>query len=53
MLFANVCARFIRSRYGEFWEWHFLGFWLFFCVLCAWGMLVLLVSFLHTRLGLL
>ena len=26
MLFANVCAGFIRSCYGEFWEWHFLGF---------------------------
>ena len=26
MLFANVCAGFIRSRYGEFWVWHFLGF---------------------------
>ena len=22
MLFANVCAGFIRSCYGEFWEWH-------------------------------
>ena len=26
MLFANVCAGFIRSCYGEFWEWHVLGF---------------------------
>ena len=26
MLFANVCARFIRSCYGEFWVWDFLGF---------------------------
>ena len=26
MLFANVCAGFIRSHYGEFREWHFLGF---------------------------
>ena len=26
MLFANVCAGFIRSCYGEFWVWHFLGF---------------------------
>ena len=26
MLFANVCAGFIRSRYGEFWKWHFLVF---------------------------
>ena len=25
MLFANVCAGFIRFRYGEFREWHFLG----------------------------
>ena len=30
----------------------FFGFlWLLFCVLCAWGALVLLVSLLHTRLG--
>ena len=26
-------------------------FWLLFCVLCAWGVPVLLVSLLHTRLG--
>ena len=26
MLFANVCGGFIRSCYGEFWEWYFLGF---------------------------
>ena len=26
MLFANVRAGFIRSCYGEFWVWHFLGF---------------------------
>ena len=26
MLFANVCAGFIHSCYGEFWVWHFLGF---------------------------
>ena len=37
MLFANVCAGFIRSCYGEFWEWHFFVFWLLFCVLCALG----------------
>ena len=54
MLFANVCAGFIRSCDGEFWEWHFLRFfWLLFCVLCAWRALALLVSLLHTRLGLL
>ena len=52
MLFANVCAGFIRSwytgnsGYGIFWV-----FWLLFCVLCAWGVLALLVSLLHTRLG--
>ena len=26
MLFANVCARFILSCYGELWVWHFLVF---------------------------
>ena len=26
MLSANVCAGFIRSCYGEFWEWHFWCF---------------------------
>ena len=26
MLFANMCARFISSCYGELWNWHFLGF---------------------------
>ena len=26
MLFANVCARFISSQYGEFGYWSFLGF---------------------------
>ena len=29
----------------------FWVFWLLFCVLCAWGVLALLVSLLHTRLG--
>ena len=29
----------------------FFAFWLLFCVLCAWGVLVLLASFLRTRLG--
>ena len=51
MLFANVCAGFLRSCYGEFWVWHFWVFWLLFCVLCAWGVLALLASLLHTRLG--
>ena len=26
MLFANVCAGFISSCYGEHWEWRCLGF---------------------------
>ena len=26
MLFASVCAGFIRSCNGEFWDWRFLGF---------------------------
>ena len=26
MLFANVCAGFISSCYGELWDWHSLGF---------------------------
>ena len=26
MLFANVCAGFISSCYGERWDWRFLGF---------------------------
>ena len=25
-MFANVCEGFIRSSYGEFWDWRFLGF---------------------------
>ena len=37
-----------NSGNGIFWV-----FWLLFCVLCAWGALALLVSLLHTRLGLL
>ena len=53
MLFANVCAGFIRSCYGEFWDGMFWVFWLLFCVLCAWEVLVLLVLLLRTRLGLL
>ena len=54
MLFANVCAGFIRSCYGEcllmafFWV-----FWFLLGVLCIWGVLALLVSLLCTRLGLL
>ena len=50
MLFANVCAGFVRSCYGECCLWRFLellGF-----LLCIWGVLVLLVSLLFTRLGL-
>ena len=35
MLFANVCAGFIRSCYGEFGEWHVLGFFAFLlCPVC-------------------
>ena len=26
MLFANVCAGFISSSYGQLWVWRFLGF---------------------------
>ena len=37
MLFANVCAGFIRSRYGEFWVWHFLGFLASLVCLVCWG----------------
>ena len=37
MLFANVCAGFIRSRYGEFWVWHFLGFLASLLCLVCWG----------------
>ena len=43
MLFANVCAPVPvmgNSGNGIFW-----AFWLLFCVLCAWGVLVLLASF--------
>ena len=36
-----------NSGNGIFW-----AFWLLLCVLCAWGVLVLLVLLLHTRLGL-
>ena len=35
-----------NSGYGIFWV-----FWLLFCVLCAGGLLALLASLLHTRLG--
>ena len=35
-----------NSGYGIFWV-----FWLLLCVLCAWRVLALLVSLLHTRLG--
>ena len=37
MLFANVCAGFIRSCYGEFWEWHFFGFLASLLCLVCWG----------------
>ena len=37
MLFANVCAGFIRSCHGEFWEWHFFGFSGFSSVSCVLG----------------
>ena len=35
MLFANVCAGFICSCYGECRQWRFF-FWLLFSVLCIW-----------------
>ena len=35
-----------NSGYGIFWV-----FWLLFCVMCAWGVLALLISLLHTSLG--
>ena len=37
MLFANVCAGFIRSCYGEFREWHFFWFFGFSSVSCVLG----------------
>ena len=37
MLFANVCAGFISSCYGECFLWRFLGFLGFFLVSCAYG----------------
>ena len=37
MLFANVCAGFISSCYGECGQWCFLGFFGFFSVSCAYG----------------
>ena len=52
MLFANVGAGFIRSCYGECCLWRFLGFfWFLIGALCIWGVLVLLVLLLCTRLG--
>ena len=54
MFFANVCAGFIRSCCGEFWEWHLLGFLAsLLCLVCLGRGLVLLVTLLRTRLGLL
>ena len=53
MLFANVCEGFISSRYGEYCNWRFLGFFGFFLVSCACGgVLVFLGSLLCTRIGL-
>ena len=34
--FANKCAVFIRSFYGECWFWYFLVFWFLLSVLCKW-----------------
>ena len=52
MLFANVCAGFISSSYGECClRRFFLCFWFLLGVLCIWRVLVLLVSLLCTRLG--
>ena len=53
MLFANVCAGFISSCYGECCLWRFLGCWFLLGVLCTWRVLALLVSLLCTILGLL
>ena len=48
MLFANVCAGFIRSCYGEFLEWHFLGFWAsLLCLVCLGGASVAGHPFAH------
>ena len=53
MLFANVCAGFFTSYYGELWVWRFCFFFLA-SLLCFVHMesAVLLVSVLCTRLGL-
>ena len=48
MLFANVCAGFISSYYGELF---FLAFWFLLGVMCIWRVLALLLSQLCTRLG--
>ena len=53
MLFAKVCEGFIRSFNVEFWERRFFGLFGFSSVSCVWEVLVLLVSLLRTRLGLL
>ena len=54
MLFANVCAGFIRSCYGEFWEWHFFGLLAsHLCLVCLGSASFAGVSLLRTRLGLL
>ena len=52
MLFANVCAGFIRSCYGECFLRRFF-FLVFPWCLVTWGVLAWLVSLLCTRLGLL
>ena len=53
MLFANVCAGFISSYYGECFGFGvFWAFCFFLGALCVWRVLVLLVSLLCTRLGL-
>ena len=53
MLFANVCAGFIRSCYGELWVWRFFLFVFLASLRCPCvyeGVLVLLVPVVHKTL---
>ena len=53
MLFANVCAAFISSCYGEFGKWRFFGFLASLRCHCAFfGVLALLVYLLWVVQGL-
>ena len=52
MLFANVCAGYISSCFGECCYWRFFwASWFLLGALCIWGVLALLVSLLCARLG--